>query len=134
MLKVRRETNLQFFNLISHQIKGRNAVLLLATGMAAQAQEVLTVKTDKSFDAFQLTSRFVLDLTREKPVVRTNEKSVVYTSDSQIIIQFESMEDAVNEVKVSDERTNVFYDLSGRKVQRPQKGIYIKNGKKVLVK
>jgi hypothetical protein len=108
--------------------------LLLTVGMAAQAQEVLTVKTDKSSDAFRLSSRFVLDLTKEKPVVRTNEKSVIYPSDSQIIIQYESLEDAVNEVKVSDEKTKVFYDLSGRKVQLLQKGIYIKDGKKILVK
>jgi len=28
---------------------------------------------------------------------------------------------------------NAVYDLSGRKVQNPQKGLYIKSGKKILV-
>ena len=28
---------------------------------------------------------------------------------------------------------NAIYDLSGRKVQNPQKGLYVKSGKKVLV-
>ena len=32
------------------------------------------------------------------------------------------------------EQTNVYYDLQGRKVVNPTRGIYIKNGKKVLVK
>ena len=33
-----------------------------------------------------------------------------------------------------DEDTNVYYDLSGRRIEQPTKGIYIVNGKKVLVK
>ena len=42
-----------------------------------------------------------------------------------------SIEDVTN-----DKTTNngIYYDLSGRKVQRPTKGIYLINGKKVLVK
>lgn len=37
-------------------------------------------------------------------------------------------------VKVEIVNDNVYYDLSGRRVENPAKGIYIKNGKKVYVK
>jgi hypothetical protein len=41
-----------------------------------------------------------------------------------------AIEDIEDSVKNTD---NTVYDLSGRKVQKPQKGIYIINGKKVAV-
>ena len=41
--------------------------------------------------------------------------------------------DAINEVTETVKETP-WYDLSGRKVTNPQKGIYIKDGKKVLIK
>jgi hypothetical protein len=31
-------------------------------------------------------------------------------------------------------KTNALYDLQGRKVQNPTKGLYIRNGRKVLMK
>jgi hypothetical protein len=31
-------------------------------------------------------------------------------------------------------RTNALYDLQGRRVQNPTKGLYIRNGRKVLMK
>jgi hypothetical protein len=37
-------------------------------------------------------------------------------------------------VKVEIVDNDVYYDLSGRRVENPTKGIYIKNGKKVYVK
>jgi hypothetical protein len=120
-------------------IKTITSALFLMISMTIQAQEVMTVKTENSFDGFQLTSRFVLDLTKESPVVRTNEKSIVLTAYSKVIIQLESMEDDINNIQ-ADANTNTkedednIYDLSGRKVQKPNKGVFIKNGKKVLIK
>ena len=35
---------------------------------------------------------------------------------------------------VSVNKSNVYYDLSGRAVENPANGIYIVNGKKILVK
>ena len=37
-------------------------------------------------------------------------------------------------VKQSEDGNGEYFDLTGRKVSHPQKGIYIKNGKKVIVK
>jgi hypothetical protein len=42
--------------------------------------------------------------------------------------------DAIMGVKLSDDRHAEYYDLTGRKVHQPQKGLYIKNGKKTIVK
>jgi hypothetical protein len=41
---------------------------------------------------------------------------------------------AINEVNGEDENIKAIYDLTGRKIETPNKGIYIINGKKVLVK
>ena len=43
-------------------------------------------------------------------------------------------ETGIGEVKGENGKVKGFYDLQGRKVENPAKGIYIINGKKVLVK
>ena len=48
-------------------IKTIIAALLITAGMTAQAQQVMTVRTDNSNEKFQLTSRLVLDLTKANP-------------------------------------------------------------------
>lgn len=41
----------------------------------------------------------------------------------------------IDEIEVRDTRTdNQFYDLSGRRVMNPTKGLYIVNGKKIIIK
>ena len=63
------------------------------------------------------------------------DKAYIQTSISsaRIAIDFDEMDvTGVNEVKTTN-RTNEFYDLQGRKVAQPTKGLYIVNGKKVLV-
>ncbi len=51
-------------------------------------------------------------------------------------IHFEESEmTEIKEVKTESEETNcIYYDLNGRKVVTPKKGLYIINGKKVIVK
>ena len=41
---------------------------------------------------------------------------------------------SINGTEVFNNQTGDIYDLSGRKVQNAQKGIYIQNGKKVVIK
>ena len=41
---------------------------------------------------------------------------------------------AIDEVNDEDENIKAIYDLTGRKVETPDKGIYVINGKKVLIK
>ena len=60
--------------------------LLLTAGTAVQAQQVMTVRTDNSNDKFQLTSRLVLDLTKNKPVVRTNSQVMDYAAGTGMLL------------------------------------------------
>ena len=50
-------------------------------------------------------------------------------------IVFEGTTTGINAVSSSaDKMDGEWYDLSGRRVAQPAKGIYVKNGKKVIVK
>ncbi len=40
---------------------------------------------------------------------------------------------AVEDIEVEDEDCTVIYDLLGRRIENPGKGIYIKNGKKIMI-
>ncbi|MBO7069379.1 MAG: hypothetical protein J6W52_12030 [Bacteroidaceae bacterium] len=67
-------------------IKTIITALLLTAGMTAQAQQVMTVRTGNSNDKYQLTSRLVLDLTKKKPVVRTNSQVVSYAPGTSMLV------------------------------------------------
>ena len=116
-------------------IKAIMAVVLLAVCVAAQADKKVTVKAnDGSTGKFHLSSRIVIDLTKDKPVVRNNNGSTVFQPDAEFVLQIDGdLEDGIKSTK-QDNRKDVIYDLSGRKVTRPAKGIYIKDGKKVVLK
>ena len=47
---------------------------------------------------------------------------------------FFDVTDGITEVAEKTEATEVCFDLSGRRIQKPTKGLYIKNGKKVVIK
>ena len=42
--------------------------------------------------------------------------------------------DGINEIKVAEKESSIMYDLSGRKVNSPRKGLYIIDSKKIIVK
>ena len=46
----------------------------------------------------------------------------------------EGTQTAISQTETDLGTTNVYYDLSGRRIATPGKGLYIKNGKKVLIK
>ena len=57
------------------------------------------------------------------------------TSRSALKLRFDDEEEttAISDVEHQDARTAI-YDLQGRRVEQPQRGIYIRGGKKVIVK
>ena len=60
---------------------------------------------------------------------------MIYNPDSEILLQIDGdLEVAIKNPKTDNNEKEVIYDLSGRKVIRPGKGIYIKDGKKVVLK
>ena len=52
---------------------------------------------------------------------------------SDIFVRYKAATSGVDTIQAAD-GDNVFYDLTGRRVNAPSKGIYICNGKKVIVK
>ena len=51
-----------------------------------------------------------------------------------VVIANQDFYDGIEDVNVDLNLNESWYDLQGRKVMNPRKGIYIKNGKKVLIK
>lgn len=66
----------------------------------------------------------------------TNFGGTFFNYGGQIIdvILVVTAETGINELKGENEKVKTIYDLQGRKVENPTKGIYIIDGKKVLVK
>ena len=118
-------------------IKAITAALLLAASMTAQADRTVVAKAKNgSTDKMQLSSRIVLDLTKESPVLRYNSGTTIYNPENtEIVLQMEDMTDAIKDMKKDRDEKGTIYDLSGRKVsKRNVKGIYIQDGKKKIVK
>ena len=64
----------------------------------------------------------------------TNEDITSVTRNFEITMTYSAESTAISEVKGENGKVKTMYDLQGRKVEKPTKGIYIINGKKVLVK
>ena len=65
------------------------------------------------------------------------ELSAAYAAASRFTIVFDGGTSGINEelrVKSEESATAQWYDLQGRRVMQPQKGIYIRNGKKIFIR
>ncbi len=51
-----------------------------------------------------------------------------------IFMPFEDAPSSINAVQVSDSKANEYFNLNGQRVAQPTKGLYIVNGKKVVLK
>ena len=60
--------------------------------------------------------------------------SSVDTSSARISMSFDDETTGINMVHGSGIKADSYYDLQGRKIENPKKGLYINNGKKVVVK
>ena len=72
-----------------------------------------------------------LTLNSDYNVVCTSE---LLENSMWTVIRLESNNTGVEEVKAENGKVKTIYDLQGRKVDIPTKGLYIIDGKKVLVK
>ena len=50
------------------------------------------------------------------------------------IVRLEANNTGIEEVEKRDEGVEEIFDLQGRKVEKPKNGIYIVNGKKMIIK
>ena len=78
-----------------------------------------TSYTDNSIDA---------DATYKVTAVYDKGESA-YSNEAQVTVS-----DGITELESPDIENNVFYDLSGRRVNISKKGIYIQNGRKIILK
>ncbi|MBR4921172.1 MAG: hypothetical protein IKZ62_07650, partial [Prevotella sp.] len=62
---------------------------------------------------------------------------VYLPGDTSALSNFLGFDDETTNIELKNgkmEKLKSFFDLSGRKVEKPTKGIYIVNGKKVIIK
>lgn len=53
---------------------------------------------------------------------------------SNIVLSFDDENTGINTVHGSEIKADSYYDLQGRKIENPKKGLYIVNGKKTVIK
>ena len=71
----------------------------------------------------------------DKYVVAKNRCYLTVSNETKVMaFFFGEQEDAINNIRHNVESINNIYDLTGRQVNKATKGIYIVNGKKVLIK
>ena len=119
------------------------SVMLLTVSMTAQAQQGVTVKTSKGINEYLVSNRLVLDFTAQRPVVRNNYLKTTYNKTDTLVMYVSAIDDpdAIKVSKANSMSEGTVYDLSGRKIVNGKlsngklpKGIYIKDGKKVVLK
>ena len=88
---------------------------------------------DTHADAFDATPTENATLHVPANALRAYRRSWPW-SDFKDIVAIGEDPDAIKGIKQSDDSKTEYYDLTGRRVYQPQKGLYIKNGKKVMMK
>lgn len=90
-------------------------------------------KSDGTIAFFKLTtSDYTLAAHRAYLETETDIKPV---TEARVVLRFEDNPTAIGEVKSAAQPVkadNVYYNINGQRVEKPTKGIYILNGKKVL--
>ena len=89
---------------------------------------------DTHTDAFDATPTEKSTLHVPANAVEAYRKSWPWSDFKEIVAIEQEDPDAIQGVKQSDDSKTEYYDLTGRRVYQPQKGLYIKNGKKIMIK
>lgn len=89
---------------------------------------------DTHFDAFDGTPTELATLHVPAKTVEVYRASWPWSDFKEIVALTNEDIVGIQSVKQSEDRNDLYYDLTGRKVSHPLKGIYIKNGKKVVGK
>ena len=136
-LDVTNNTALTYLRCYQNQIKGAAMDALVASlptqtsaslyviyyeneGNVMTTTQVAAAKA-KGWQAYHCTGYYILPFVKEKWVEYAG-------SDPTAIEGVES------DASASKNGSDVYFDLSGRRVMTPQKGVYVKNGRKVVVK
>ena len=72
-------------------------------------------------------------LAANKAYLQIPRNLVPATANSRVLIEWDEDATALKGVKQLNKTDGDYYNMNGQKVKNPQKGIYIKNGKKVII-
>ena len=110
-----------------------NNKLVASTGNAidASTQAYVLVKTTDGKAVFKILSSNTDDRALAQYKAYLN---LTGSLAAKLAISFNDNVTAINNATLAQEKTSSIYDLSGRKSNKLQKGIYIVNGKKIIVK
>lgn len=89
---------------------------------------------DTHFDAFDATPTEKSALHVPANAVEAYRTSWPWSDFKEIVAIEERAPDGIISVKQSDDCNGDYYDLTGRRVLHPRKGLYIRNGKKVILR
>ena len=110
---------------------------LLIVGTTAYADDYLylTMGYNNMEKSIKLETVQKITFENDQVVVTTSDGVETFELAQMQRMFFSDTETAVKSVVAEEQKQErVVYDLSGRRVMNPQKGLYIVNGKKVLIK
>ena len=107
-----------------------NAVHQASSSSSTDAQWTITLSGENMTIKNANRTSYKLQYNASSPMFRC------YTSTQQAVTLYRRLPETITSVELitNDEGEQVVYDLQGRRVQNPTQGVYIINGKKVLLK
>ena len=116
-------------------IYGQNMLKGQTTAKAIEATDGTNTNLVLKDGAFHPTSGGTIPANRAYLQIPTSTWSTISTSGARMLMSFDDDEttgvESINRETITN---NQFFDLQGRKVAQPTKGLYIVNGKKVVVR
>jgi len=111
------------------------AMLAYCTGVFADDYQYLTMCYNSVEKSISLETIQKITFENGSVVVATSNGNETFTQSQMEKMYFSAEATAVQSVKAETEtKESAIYDLSGRRVENPSKGLYIVNGKKMLIK
>lgn len=111
------------------------AMLAVSTMAFADDYQYLTMGYNSIEKSILLETIQKITFENGNVVVATSNGNETFPQSQMEKMYFSTEPTAIKSVSTEKEKTdNTVYDLSGRRVMNPQKGIYIVDGKKVVIK
>lgn len=89
-----------------------------------------TLQTD---GVFHISNDSSNPLAANKAYLQIPRNLVPASANSHILIEWDEEATALKGIQLLNNAEGDYYNMNGQKVQNPQKGIYIKNGKKIVI-
>ena len=110
------------------------ALLAVSTTAFADEYNYLVLDHNGSVSSVLLENLQKITFEDGNVVLTTTEGKETFSLTQMERMYFSETATAITSVKENTAKSDVVYDLSGRKVVNPTKGLYIVDGKKVVIK